>query len=69
LPMIWVQLLLMHDLPNGSVRCMHGVSNSACAGWRCVNNHIQNRFLKPRSADSPLPSTIMSVDIQRTILS
>jgi hypothetical protein len=32
LPMIRVKQLLMHDLPNGSVRCMHGVPNSACAG-------------------------------------
>jgi hypothetical protein len=32
LPMIRVQLLLMHNLPNGSVRCMHDMPNSACAG-------------------------------------
>jgi hypothetical protein len=27
LPMIRVKMLLMHDPPNGSVRCMHGVPN------------------------------------------
>jgi hypothetical protein len=68
LPMIRVQLLLMPDLPNSSVRCRHGVPNSACAGSRCVSNHIQDRFVKPRSADNPPPSTIMSVRIQRTSL-
>jgi hypothetical protein len=55
LPMIRVQLLLMHDLPNSSLRCMHGVPNLACAGWQCVSNHNQDRFLKPWSADSPPP--------------
>jgi hypothetical protein len=54
LPMIWVQLLLMHDLPNGSVRCMYSVRILACAGW-CVSNNIQDRFLNPRSVDSPPP--------------
>jgi hypothetical protein len=27
LPMVRVKMLLMHDLPNGSVRCMHGMPN------------------------------------------
>jgi hypothetical protein len=66
---IRVQLLLMHNPPNGSVRFMNGVSNLACAGWRCVSNHVQDRFLIPRSEDSPPPSTIMPDDIQRTSLS
>jgi hypothetical protein len=57
----------VHNLPNGSVKCMHGVPSSAFAGWRCVSNHIQDRFLEPRSADSPPPSTVMFVDYNEPV--
>jgi hypothetical protein len=42
LHMTGVQLLLMHDLPNGGVRCMRDVPNSTCADWWCESNNIQD---------------------------
>jgi len=57
LPVMRVQGLLMRALQNGSLTCMHSVPISTRAGWRRVRQHIQDRFFKPRSADShsPLP--------------
>ena len=47
--MMWVQLLLLCYLANGSVKCICGISNSACARWGCVSNHIRDHFLQPES--------------------
>lgn len=41
---------------------------TACAGWGCINNHIQDHSLKSWNADIPLPSTITPVDIQQVVL-
>jgi hypothetical protein len=56
--MMQMLLLLTHDLPNGSARCVlvEGVSN---------NN--QDRFLMHRSADSPLPSIVMIDDTEKLV--
>jgi hypothetical protein len=58
---IRVQLLLAHGLPNGGVWAMPGVPNSTYAGWGCDSNHIKDRFLIPRFADShPSPWSPMA---------
>ena len=65
--LIWLQLFLMHDLPNGLVRFMHGVPTLICAGRGCASNHMQDHFLKPQSTDSHVLSTILSVNIEKTV--
>jgi hypothetical protein len=62
-----LQLLLMHDLPNGCVRFMHSMYTLVCAGCGCAYNHMQDLFLKPQCADSSASSTVMSGDHQKPV--
>jgi hypothetical protein len=51
-------MLLMIDLPNSGVRCMHGVFNLACAGCGCQEPY-----------DKPLPQTLESRWSPLTVMS